>query len=71
MRRASAISGNEQELGQGPPFFDTWLAEAQGLANRVGPGSQDGASPLAQRWCAGRGMAGGEGSGAFLFPTLD
>ena len=47
----------------------SWLGG--GLANRVGPGSQDGASPLAQRWCAGRGMAGGEGSGAFLFPTLD
>ena len=61
--RRGAISGTS---GAGSA---SWLGG--GLANRVCPGSQDGASPLAQRWCAGRGMAGGEGSGAFLFPTLD
>ena len=41
------------------------------LANRVCPGSQDGASPLTQCRCAGRGMARGEGSGALLFSTLE
>ena len=61
--RRGAISGTS---GAGSA---SWLGG--GLANRVCPGSQDGASPLAQRWCAGRGMAGGEGSGALLFSTLE
>ena len=61
--RRGAISGTS---GAGSA---SWLGG--GLANRVCPGSQGGASPLAQCRCAGRGMAGGEGSGAFLLPTLE